>query len=153
MRPHEKEDDMNSTIATVAAAGQRGQFQPGQMMPGGQFPGGPGRFGGPPVGGRFFFGPLGGPLIALLLLVTLVVLAIAFWKVFERTGRSGALGLLMLIPVVNLGMALWAAFSEWPVEREMTRLRALIATQPPAPDLNPTTQEVAATRASDQDTA
>jgi len=75
------------------------------------------------------FGPAFPLVTGGLLLVTLVVLAIAFWMLFKKSGRSGALGLLMFVPVVNFGVMLWLAFAEWPIEAELARLKALIATR------------------------
>lgn len=125
---------MNSTVATLAAAPGGapggGNFQPGQMPQGG-VPGGM-RFGGPMGGRGGLFGPWLSIGSTLVLVVTLVVLAIVFWKLFQRTGKSGALGLLMLIPVVNLGVMLWFAFSEWSIDAELQRLKALFATRPPS---------------------
>ena len=46
------------------------------------------------------------------------------WRLFAKTGNSGALSLLMLIPIVNLIMYLWLVFSEWPIEREVKSLRS-----------------------------
>jgi hypothetical protein len=34
----------------------------------------------------------------------------------------------MLLPVVNLGVELWAAFTSWPVLKEVERLKMLVAT-------------------------
>ncbi|TLM97823.1 MAG: hypothetical protein FDZ75_03730 [Actinobacteria bacterium] len=121
---------MSSTVATLAAAPQGSQF-PG----GGQFQGGP------PAGGMMLGGPpgargglIGGPLVmmvtTLFVVAMLVVLAVAFWRLFSKTGHSGALALLMLVPFVNLGVMLWFAFSTWPIEKELERLKALIATRP-----------------------
>lgn len=122
---------MNSTVATLAAVGGgRGQFQPGQMPPGGGAFGGPGGVGGFPGGRGFmmFGGPFGSIIMTAILVATLVVLTVAFWRLFAKTGRPAALALLMLAPVVNLGVMLWFAFTEWPVEAEIRRLRTVVAT-------------------------
>jgi hypothetical protein len=51
-------------------------------------------------------------LIPVLILLALVV--IPYWKIWQRTGHSGAWGLLMLVPFVNI-ISLWVlAFKEWP---------------------------------------
>lgn len=56
-----------------------------------------------------------GSLLFLLLVGVLVV--IPYWKLWQRTGHSGAWGLLMLVPLVNL-ISLWVlAFKEWPALR------------------------------------
>jgi hypothetical protein len=98
-----------------------------QGMGRGGLPGGP-----PPGGMRGAAGLLpGGPVtsivIAALLVLTCVVLAIAFYQLFRKAGMSGALGLLMLVPVVNLGVALYLAFVEWPIIAELGRLRLQLA--------------------------
>lgn len=140
-----------STTTQLAAAPQQGQFPPGGGFPGGP-PDGPPGLGGPGMGRGprgLLFGPLGGLGSLILFGVTLVVLAIVFWKVFERTGRSGVLGLLMLVPIVNLGVMLWLAFAEWPIEREIGRLKAhLAALQPREGDRTPMSQDVADERES-----
>ena len=42
---------------------------------------------------------------------------VPYWKLWSRTGHSGAWGLLMLVPVVNL-ISLWVlAFKDWPALR------------------------------------
>jgi len=104
----------------------------GNQVPQGMPPGGfqgrpPGGFPGGPGGGRgalLFAGPVG---VALLVL-TYVVMAIAFWQFLKKAGLTPAVALLMLVPVVNLGVALWAAFTEWPTLREVARLKELVAT-------------------------
>ena len=107
--------------------------QGGQMPPGG-FP-----QGGPPggisgMGGRGGFlagGPLGSILLLALFAVTLIILAIAFYRLYDKAGFSGAIGLLMLVPIVNLGVALYLAFAEWPVTAELARVKLLAASQAP----------------------
>ena len=90
---------------------------PGAQMPQGGFP-----QGGPP-GARGMAlipgGPVASYVIIGLFVITLIVLAIAFYKMFTKAGMAGALGLLMLVPVVNLGVALYLAFAEWPVIAEI----------------------------------
>jgi hypothetical protein len=107
------------------------QLQQGAQgaMPQGGFP-----QGGPPggMGGAGGFGMLpGGPMASIVILalfaITLIVLAIAFYKLFQKAGLNGGLGLLMLVPVVNLGVALYLAFAEWPVLAELARVKLAIA--------------------------
>lgn len=51
------------------------------------------------------------------LLVILALAVIPYWKIWSRTGHSGAWALLMLVPVVNL-ISLWVlAFKDWPALR------------------------------------
>ncbi len=53
--------------------------------------------------------------IPLLILLALVV--VPYWKIWSRTGHSGAWGLLMLIPLANI-ISLWVlAFKDWPALR------------------------------------
>jgi hypothetical protein len=104
-----------------------------QGMPRGGFPQGgpPGGFAGGMRGGRgglFLFGPYGGMIGVALLVLTYAVLAFAFWQFLKKAGLTPVLALLMLVPVVNLGVALWAAFTDWPVLREVARLKELVAT-------------------------
>lgn len=48
---------------------------------------------------------------------TLILPAVAFWKICAKAGFSGALGLLMLVPVANVILLLYLAFAEWPALR------------------------------------
>jgi hypothetical protein len=116
--------------AAGGAAGAGGQGMPQGMPPGGMPQGGP-----PGAHGAFGFVP-GGPIASMVILgifvATLIVLAIVFFKLFQKAGFSGALGLLMLIPVVNLGVALYLAFAEWPVLAELARVKLLAASKVPA---------------------
>jgi hypothetical protein len=65
-------------------------------------------------------------LIMLIVFVVLVVIAIKlliFCKIFSKAGYSWALGLLMMIPIANIIMAFFLAFADWPVRRELRRLK------------------------------
>lgn len=61
-------------------------------------------------------------IVAVGLISTIISLVI-WWKIFSKAGYSGVLSLLMLIPLVNLFMMLYLAFSTWPLEEELRRLR------------------------------
>jgi hypothetical protein len=120
----------------------------GGMPPNGFPQGGPpGGFAG--RGGGMGFIP-GGPFTSIAIMVlfgiTLIVLAIAFYKLFQKAGFAGALGLLMLVPVVNLGVALYLAFAEWPVLTELARLKMVAA----FPTAAPATVEAPATLSAEQ---
>jgi hypothetical protein len=48
------------------------------------------------------------------ILIILVLAVIPYWKIWSRTGHSGAWALLMLVPLANL-ISLWVlAFKKWP---------------------------------------
>ena len=92
------------------------------------------------MGGRGGFLP-GGPLVSVFLValfaVTLIILAIASYRLYQKAGFSGAIGLLMLVPVVNLGVALYLAFAEWPVLAELARVKLLAASAASAATTDP----------------
>lgn len=86
--------------------------------PGGGFPmGGPGN-----GGGAFFLPP---QIFAVVALVMLGIMAVAFYQIYKKAGYNGLLGLLMMVPVVNVVMMLWFAFTEWPVARQLREQKAL----------------------------
>ncbi|MFO1143477.1 MAG: hypothetical protein U1E59_14015 [Amaricoccus sp.] len=58
-----------------------------------------------------------GPIGVVPILILLVLLVVPYWKIWQRTGHSGAWALLMLIPLANI-ISLWVlAFKEWPALR------------------------------------
>jgi hypothetical protein len=60
--------------------------------------------------------PAGGfsTMDALFIVVLLVLVVVPYWKIWQRTGHSGAWGLLMVVPLVNI-ISLWVlAFKRWP---------------------------------------
>ena len=59
--------------------------------------------------------------ILILFIVLVAVMIIPYWKIYQRTGQSGALSLLQLIPVVNIIMLFVLAFSAWPLEDELKK--------------------------------
>lgn len=65
-------------------------------------------------------------LIMFIVFVSLVAIAIKvliFCKIFSKAGYSWALGLLMLVPIANIIMAFFLAFADWPVCKELRKLK------------------------------
>jgi hypothetical protein len=60
---------------------------------------------------------------SLVGLVGFIFAIIVYWRIFAKTGYSGALGLLMFVPIANIVMLCILAFGEWPIYRELNYLR------------------------------
>jgi hypothetical protein len=54
-----------------------------------------------------------GPAEIVLLLSVLLVMW-AFWRIFSRAGFSGWLAVGMAVPLINLALLFYLAFAEWP---------------------------------------
>jgi hypothetical protein len=68
-----------------------------------------------PVGGF-------GVMDALFIIALIGLVVIPYWKIWQRTGHSGAWGLLMVVPFVNI-VSLWVlAFKRWPALGDRDRL-------------------------------
>lgn len=52
-------------------------------------------------------------------LVIVVVMIVAYWKIWSKAGFNGAWSLLMLIPLANIIAFLYLAFAEWPIHKRM----------------------------------
>jgi len=62
--------------------------------------------------------------IVLFVLAMSTVSTIAWCFIFKRAGYSWALGLLTLVPIANIVVFFVLAFSRWPIQNEVDRLRA-----------------------------
>ena len=62
-------------------------------------------------------------VIVLALLIIVPIKLLISCMIFHKTGYCWALGLLMLVPVANLIMILVLAFGDWPVRKELRRLK------------------------------
>ena len=70
-------------------------------------------------------------LIWLLVICAVVVLTVvAYWRIATKAGYNGVLSLLMLVPLANIILLIYFAFTDWPIEQELQRLRG---GSPPAP--------------------
>jgi hypothetical protein len=59
--------------------------------------------------------------VLIFFVVIIAITIIPYWKIYQRTGQSGAISLLQLIPVINIIMLYVLAFSAWPIEDELKR--------------------------------
>lgn len=68
-----------------------------------------------------------GPIVALIMLaiglLSVILSIVVWWRIVAKTGYSGALGLLLFVPIANIVLVLVLAFSTWPIEEEVKRLR------------------------------
>jgi hypothetical protein len=60
----------------------------------------------------------GGGFGFVLMLLFWALMVLAFWKIFEKAGFSGAWGLLALLPMVQPLLLLFLAFADWPARRK-----------------------------------
>jgi uncharacterized membrane protein len=61
--------------------------------------------------------------VVLVSLIAIAIKVLIFCKIFGKAGYSWALGLLMLVPIANIIMAFFLAFADWPVCKELRRLK------------------------------
>lgn len=64
-----------------------------------------------------------GPWEIAILLIIVLPLAVAYWKLFSKAGYHGALGLLLFVPLINFVVFMYLGFAKWPVLRELEKLR------------------------------
>ncbi len=56
-------------------------------------------------------------------LIAVAIKVLIFCKIFSKAGYSWALGLLILVPIANIIMAFYLAFADWPVQKELRKLK------------------------------
>ncbi|MGB7581834.1 MAG: hypothetical protein WBL85_05230 [Sedimentisphaerales bacterium] len=70
--------------------------------------------------------------VALALLLSLVVLLVKTWincMIFHKAGYGWAWGLLTLVPIANIILPFVLALGDWPVRKELRRLKDAAKTQ------------------------
>ena len=63
-----------------------------------------------------------GSFIVLYILFLIVVIALHIliaWRITSKMGYPGVISLLLLLPIVNVVLYFIAAFSEWPIQKEL----------------------------------
>jgi hypothetical protein len=63
------------------------------------------------------------PELVVFVIPLLVLYLFVILRLVGKTGHSAWLGLLFLVPLVNVGFILYLAFTVWPIQKELNRLR------------------------------
>jgi uncharacterized membrane protein YhaH (DUF805 family) len=63
--------------------------------------------------------------LAELIIIVIIglVIIVPFWKIFSKTGYSGWLSLTQLVPFLNIIVLFYVAFAEWPIQKELSKLK------------------------------
>lgn len=56
-------------------------------------------------------------VIFSIVLFTVIIMVIPYWKICTKAGFPGPLALLMLVPVANIVLPFYLAFADWPALR------------------------------------
>jgi hypothetical protein len=70
--------------------------------------------------------------VALAVLISLIVALVKTWincMIFHKAGYRWAWGLLTLVPIANIIIPFVLALGDWPVRRELRRLKDAAKTQ------------------------
>ncbi|TAK35295.1 MAG: hypothetical protein EPO21_06220 [Chloroflexota bacterium] len=62
-------------------------------------------------------------MIVLAMLAIAGIVVVPYWRIFSRAGFPGWLGLGQLVPLLNIILLFYLAFAEWPVHRELNRMK------------------------------
>ena len=68
----------------------------------------------------FRFGPWE---LMLIIVISGLFVILPYWKIFSKAGFSGWLSLTLIVPILNIIMLFYLAFAEWPVRRELNRMK------------------------------
>jgi len=68
-------------------------------------------------------------IVTTVTLITVALTVFIFCKIFAKAGYSWALGLLMVIPIANIIMPFVLAFGDWPVHRQLRKLKQQLQNQ------------------------
>jgi uncharacterized membrane protein YhaH (DUF805 family) len=66
-------------------------------------------------------------ITSIISLAAIIFAVVIYWKIFSKTGYSGAMGLLMFVPIANIIVLCILAFGEWPIYKELNYLRQQVA--------------------------
>jgi uncharacterized membrane protein YhaH (DUF805 family) len=59
----------------------------------------------------------------IIIAVIGIVIVLPFWKILTKAGFSGWWSLIMLIPIIGILTLFYLAFAEWPIQRELNKLK------------------------------
>lgn len=59
----------------------------------------------------------------IIIVIIGITVILPYWKIFSKAGFSGLLSLTLIVPIVNMVMLFYLAFAEWPIHRELNRVK------------------------------
>lgn len=59
-------------------------------------------------------------IVGIFYIAMIVLMIVAYWKIWSKAGFNGAWSLLMLVPLVNLIAFLYLAFAKWPIHERLS---------------------------------
>ena len=59
----------------------------------------------------------------IIIVIIGITVILPYWKIFSKAGFSGLLSLTLIVPIVNVVMLFYLAFAEWPIHRELNRVK------------------------------
>ena len=71
-------------------------------------------------------------IVALALILSLIILLVKTWlncMIFHKAGYSWGWGLLTLVPIANIILPFVLALGNWPVRKELQKLKEAAKTQ------------------------
>jgi hypothetical protein len=69
-------------------------------------------------------------VVVLAVLCFIVFMLFVYGRIFCKAGYSRWISLTMFVPLVNIGVLIWFAFAEWPIIKELGRLRLTTQSSP-----------------------
>ena len=57
------------------------------------------------------------------IVIEILFVYFVFGKIFVKAGHSRSESLFLLVSILNIIQIVWFAFEEWPIERELRRLK------------------------------
>jgi hypothetical protein len=72
-------------------------------------------------------------VVALAILLSIIIALVKTWincVIFHKAGYSWAWGLLTLVPIANIILPFVLALGDWPISKELRRLKETAKTQP-----------------------
>jgi hypothetical protein len=66
---------------------------------------------------------LGGVIYTIIMLAIAVYSLACAWFVAKKAGYEPWYGILMIVPILNLVLLYFFAFTDWPIEEELKRLK------------------------------
>ncbi len=64
-----------------------------------------------------------GLILVIIFIVYGLLIVLPYWMIFSKAGFSRWLSLTQLVPLLNIIVLFYLAFAEWPIQRELNRMK------------------------------